>query len=146
MCTLFNSKFLDNGLHLRTCLLSARIFQDCCVLVDVSGRFLFAQSVGVGRLQPGAQTVSISSSRLWYVFWFDVTFLKVTLEFTQINLLRMIYLNFTILGIPLIHTGLWLVLIVIKKQGKVEKCLGNYYLEPDFWILDGPRMLQLVVS
>jgi hypothetical protein len=49
-------------------------------------------------------------------------------------------------GIPLIHTGFWLLLIVIKKQGKVEKCLGNYYLEPDFWILDGPRMLQLVVS
>uniref|UniRef100_A0A915CQ80 Uncharacterized protein n=1 Tax=Ditylenchus dipsaci TaxID=166011 RepID=A0A915CQ80_9BILA len=49
-------------------------------------------------------------------------------------------------GIPLIHTLIWLMVIVIKKQGKVERCLGSYYLEPEFWILDGPRMLQLVVN
>ncbi|CAD5216639.1 unnamed protein product [Bursaphelenchus okinawaensis] len=49
-------------------------------------------------------------------------------------------------GIPLIHTMIWLAVIVIKKQGKVERCLGNYYLEPDFWILDGPRMIQLVIN
>uniref|UniRef100_A0AC34Q6R9 Calcitonin receptor n=1 Tax=Panagrolaimus sp. JU765 TaxID=591449 RepID=A0AC34Q6R9_9BILA len=49
-------------------------------------------------------------------------------------------------GIPLIHTFLWLVVILLKKSGKVERCLGSYYLEPEFWILDGPRMLQLVVN
>ena len=49
-------------------------------------------------------------------------------------------------GIPLVHTCIWLLVIWIKKNGKVERCLGSYYLEPEFWILDGPRMLQLVVS
>lgn len=28
----------------------------------------------------------------------------------------------------------------------MERCLGSYYLEPEFWILDGPRLLQLVVN
>lgn len=28
----------------------------------------------------------------------------------------------------------------------MERCLGSYYLEPEFWILDGPRMLELVVN
>jgi len=28
----------------------------------------------------------------------------------------------------------------------VERCLGSYYLEPEFWILDGPRLLQLVIN
>lgn len=46
----------------------------------------------------------------------------------------------------MIHTIIWLLIIVYKKQGKVERCLGSYYLEPEFWILDGPRMLQLVVN
>ncbi|KJH41355.1 hormone receptor domain protein [Dictyocaulus viviparus] len=27
-----------------------------------------------------------------------------------------------------------------------ERCLGSYYLEPEFWILDGPRMAELVVN
>ncbi|KAE9552462.1 hypothetical protein FO519_004314 [Halicephalobus sp. NKZ332] len=49
-------------------------------------------------------------------------------------------------GIPLVHTFIWLLVIWIKKHGKVERCLGSYYLEPEFWILDGPRMLQLVVN
>uniref|UniRef100_A0A1I7S9I5 G_PROTEIN_RECEP_F2_4 domain-containing protein n=1 Tax=Bursaphelenchus xylophilus TaxID=6326 RepID=A0A1I7S9I5_BURXY len=49
-------------------------------------------------------------------------------------------------GIPFLHTMLWLAVIVVRKQGKVERCLGNYYLEPDFWILDGPRMIQLVIN
>ncbi|KAI6235163.1 Calcitonin receptor-like protein 1 [Aphelenchoides besseyi] len=49
-------------------------------------------------------------------------------------------------GIPLVHTVIWLLVIIIRKQGKVQKCLGNYYLEPDFWILDGPRMIQLVIN
>uniref|UniRef100_A0A914DK67 Uncharacterized protein n=2 Tax=Acrobeloides nanus TaxID=290746 RepID=A0A914DK67_9BILA len=49
-------------------------------------------------------------------------------------------------GIPLLHTCLWLGIIFYKKAGKVERCLGSYYLEPEFWILDGPRMLQLVVN
>jgi hypothetical protein len=49
-------------------------------------------------------------------------------------------------GVPLIHTCIWLIVILLKKRGKVERCLGSYYLEPEFWILDGPRMLQLVVS
>lgn len=34
----------------------------------------------------------------------------------------------------------------MKKQGKVDRCLGSYYLEPEFWLLDGPRMFELVVS
>jgi hypothetical protein len=49
-------------------------------------------------------------------------------------------------GVPLIHTCIWLIVILLKKRGKVERCLGSYYLEPEFWILDGPRMLQLVVN
>ena len=53
---------------------------------------------------------------------------------------------FIALGVPLIHTCIWLLIILLKKRGKVERCLGSYYLEPEFWILDGPRMLQLVVS
>uniref|UniRef100_A0AC34FN97 Calcitonin receptor n=1 Tax=Panagrolaimus sp. ES5 TaxID=591445 RepID=A0AC34FN97_9BILA len=51
-----------------------------------------------------------------------------------------------IFGVPLIHTCIWLIVILLKKRGKVERCLGSYYLEPEFWILDGPRMLQLVVN
>ncbi|MFH4984003.1 hypothetical protein AB6A40_010712 [Gnathostoma spinigerum] len=49
-------------------------------------------------------------------------------------------------GIPLAHSFIWLAVIAIKKQGKVERCLGSYYLEPEFWILDGPRMFELVVN
>ncbi|CAG9540703.1 unnamed protein product [Cercopithifilaria johnstoni] len=49
-------------------------------------------------------------------------------------------------GLPLIQTFLWLAVILIKKQGKVDRCLGSYYLEPEFWLLDGPRMFELVVN
>uniref|UniRef100_A0A7E4VM05 Calcitonin receptor-like protein 1 n=1 Tax=Panagrellus redivivus TaxID=6233 RepID=A0A7E4VM05_PANRE len=49
-------------------------------------------------------------------------------------------------GIPMIHTLLWLLVIYIKKGGTVDRCLGSYYLEPEFWILDGPRLIQLVVN
>ncbi|VDM37196.1 unnamed protein product [Toxocara canis] len=49
-------------------------------------------------------------------------------------------------GFPLAHTFLWLGVILFKKQGKVERCLGSYYLEPEFWILDGPRMFELVAT
>ncbi|KHN82409.1 Calcitonin receptor-like protein 1 [Toxocara canis] len=49
-------------------------------------------------------------------------------------------------GFPLAHTFLWLGVILFKKQGKVERCLGSYYLEPEFWILDGPRMFELVIN
>lgn len=49
-------------------------------------------------------------------------------------------------GIPLIHTMLWLFVVLIKKDFKVERCLGSYYLEPEFWILDGPRMAELVIN
>jgi hypothetical protein len=28
------------------------------------------------------------------------------------------------LGIPLVHTFVWLIIIFVKKQGKVERCLG----------------------
>uniref|UniRef100_A0A5S6QQC2 Calcitonin receptor-like protein 1 n=1 Tax=Trichuris muris TaxID=70415 RepID=A0A5S6QQC2_TRIMR len=50
-------------------------------------------------------------------------------------------------GIPLFHMCIWLVVLLIKHSGAtVEKCLGNYYLEPEFWILDGVRLLQLVVN
>ncbi|ULU01150.1 hypothetical protein L5515_004341 [Caenorhabditis briggsae] len=49
-------------------------------------------------------------------------------------------------GWPLLHTGFWLGVVLYKKDFKVERCLGSYYLEPEFWILDGPRMLQLVVN
>ncbi|CAI5446487.1 unnamed protein product [Caenorhabditis angaria] len=49
-------------------------------------------------------------------------------------------------GIPLLHTVLWLVAVYIKKDYKVERCLGSYYLEPEFWILDGPRMAELVIN
>lgn len=69
--------------------------------------------------------------------------------FYLFNLLRQLLFTFNfifILGIPLIHTCIWLGVIVIKKHGKVERCLGNYYLDMDFWILDGPRMLQLVIN
>ncbi|KAE9418841.1 hypothetical protein Angca_004406 [Angiostrongylus cantonensis] len=49
-------------------------------------------------------------------------------------------------GIPLLHTLVWLFVVMIKKGFKVERCLGSYYLEPEFWILDGPRMAELVVN
>lgn len=49
-------------------------------------------------------------------------------------------------GIPLVHTMLWLLVVLIKKDFKVERCLGSYYLEPEFWILDGPRMAELVIN
>uniref|UniRef100_A0A8R1I1Q3 G_PROTEIN_RECEP_F2_4 domain-containing protein n=1 Tax=Caenorhabditis japonica TaxID=281687 RepID=A0A8R1I1Q3_CAEJA len=49
-------------------------------------------------------------------------------------------------GIPLIHTMLWLFVVLVKKDFKVERCLGSYYLEPEFWILDGPRMAELVIN
>lgn len=43
------------------------------------------------------------------------------------------------------HSFIWLLVIIYKKKGKVERCLGSYYLEHEFWILDGPRLFQLVV-
>ncbi|KAK5973484.1 Pigment dispersing factor receptor c [Trichostrongylus colubriformis] len=49
-------------------------------------------------------------------------------------------------GIPGLHTLIWLFVVLIKKDFKVERCLGSYYLEPEFWILDGPRMAELVVN
>ncbi|PIO73881.1 7 transmembrane receptor [Teladorsagia circumcincta] len=49
-------------------------------------------------------------------------------------------------GIPLLHTLIWLFVVLVKKDFKVERCLGSYYLEPEFWILDGPRMAELVVN
>ncbi|VDO98603.1 unnamed protein product [Heligmosomoides polygyrus] len=49
-------------------------------------------------------------------------------------------------GIPLLHTLIWLFVVMVKKDFKVERCLGSYYLEPEFWILDGPRMAELVVN
>ncbi|VDK59500.1 unnamed protein product [Anisakis simplex] len=49
-------------------------------------------------------------------------------------------------GFPLAHTFIWLGVVVYKKQGKIERCLGSYYLEPEFWILDGPRMFELVLN
>ncbi|VDM93173.1 unnamed protein product, partial [Onchocerca ochengi] len=49
-------------------------------------------------------------------------------------------------GIPLAQTFIWLSVIVLKKQGKIDRCLGSYYLETEFWILDGPRMIELVVN
>ncbi|CAI4226190.1 unnamed protein product [Auanema sp. JU1783] len=49
-------------------------------------------------------------------------------------------------GIPLIHALFWLFVVLFKKGFKVERCLGSYYLEPEFWILDGPRMAELVVN
>ncbi|VDM73230.1 unnamed protein product [Strongylus vulgaris] len=49
-------------------------------------------------------------------------------------------------GIPGLHTLIWLFVMLIKKDFKVERCLGSYYLEPEFWILDGPRMAELVVG
>lgn len=49
-------------------------------------------------------------------------------------------------GIPLIHTTGWLIVLLIKKGGKLERCLGSYYLETEFWILDGPRLAQLVLN
>ncbi|CAD6188331.1 unnamed protein product [Caenorhabditis auriculariae] len=49
-------------------------------------------------------------------------------------------------GIPGIHTLFWLLVVLLKKEFKVERCLGSYYLEPEFWILDGPRMAELVVN
>ncbi|KAI1721416.1 7 transmembrane receptor (Secretin family) domain-containing protein [Ditylenchus destructor] len=55
--------------------------------------------------------------------------------------------NQLVLTVFTTEAKLWpFLLTVIKKQGKVERCLGSYYLEPEFWILDGPRMLQLVVN
>ncbi|EYC09318.1 hypothetical protein Y032_0061g3277 [Ancylostoma ceylanicum] len=49
-------------------------------------------------------------------------------------------------GIPGLHTLIWLFVVLVKKDFKVERCLGSYYLEPEFWILDGPRMAELVVN
>uniref|UniRef100_A0A1I7YBB0 Calcitonin receptor-like protein 1 n=1 Tax=Steinernema glaseri TaxID=37863 RepID=A0A1I7YBB0_9BILA len=49
-------------------------------------------------------------------------------------------------GFPLFHTCGWLAAVLYKKQGNVERCLGSYYLEPEFWILDGPRMIELVIN
>jgi hypothetical protein len=49
-------------------------------------------------------------------------------------------------GVPLVHTSIWLAILLIKKEGKLERCLGSYYLEIEFWILDGPRMAQLIVN
>lgn len=49
-------------------------------------------------------------------------------------------------GFPLVQTFLWLAVILMKKQGKMDRCLGSYYLEPEFWLLDGPRMFELVIN
>nr|CAD2128567.1 unnamed protein product [Meloidogyne enterolobii] len=49
-------------------------------------------------------------------------------------------------GVPFIHTLGWLIILFIKKNGKLERCLGSYYLEVEFWILDGPRLAQLVIN
>uniref|UniRef100_A0A914H3H7 Uncharacterized protein n=1 Tax=Globodera rostochiensis TaxID=31243 RepID=A0A914H3H7_GLORO len=49
-------------------------------------------------------------------------------------------------GVPLAHTLSWLIVLLVKKDGKLERCLGSYYLETVFWILDGPRLLQLVLN
>ncbi|CAJ0942019.1 unnamed protein product, partial [Mesorhabditis belari] len=49
-------------------------------------------------------------------------------------------------GLPLLHTSIWLLALLYKKDFKVERCLGSYYLEPEFWILDGPRLLELVIN
>ncbi|GMR42224.1 hypothetical protein PMAYCL1PPCAC_12419, partial [Pristionchus mayeri] len=48
-------------------------------------------------------------------------------------------------GIPLVHASCWL-LYMFFKNGKLEKCLGSYYLEMEFWILDGPRMGELLIN
>ncbi|KAF8357754.1 pdfr-1 [Pristionchus pacificus] len=48
-------------------------------------------------------------------------------------------------GIPLVHASCWLLYMFIK-NGKLEKCLGSYYLEMEFWILDGPRMGELLIN
>ncbi|CEF66741.1 PDF receptor [Strongyloides ratti] len=44
-------------------------------------------------------------------------------------------------GAPVIHTLIWLIIVIKKSDGKVKRCLGNYYLMPEFWILDGVRVL-----
>uniref|UniRef100_A0A0N5A4X6 PDF receptor n=1 Tax=Parastrongyloides trichosuri TaxID=131310 RepID=A0A0N5A4X6_PARTI len=49
-------------------------------------------------------------------------------------------------GGPVIHTLIWLVVVIRKSEGKVQRCLGNYYLMPEFWILDGVRLCQLIVN
>uniref|UniRef100_A0A0N5BYF4 PDF receptor n=1 Tax=Strongyloides papillosus TaxID=174720 RepID=A0A0N5BYF4_STREA len=49
-------------------------------------------------------------------------------------------------GAPIIHTLIWLVIVIRKSDGKVKRCLGNYYLMPEFWILDGVRLAQLIVN
>ncbi|VDM95544.1 unnamed protein product [Thelazia callipaeda] len=59
---------------------------------------------------------------------------------------RYLLAGYGLIGFPLAHTFLWLAVILVKKQGKVDRCLGSYYLEPEFWLLDGPRMIQLVVN
>uniref|UniRef100_A0A0R3RIC0 G_PROTEIN_RECEP_F2_4 domain-containing protein n=1 Tax=Elaeophora elaphi TaxID=1147741 RepID=A0A0R3RIC0_9BILA len=62
---------------------------------------------------------------------------------TELRLRRYLIAGY---GLPLAQTFLWLSVILMKKQGKVDRCLGSYYLEPEFWLLDGPRMLELVVN
>ncbi|KAL3079030.1 hypothetical protein niasHS_014812 [Heterodera schachtii] len=52
----------------------------------------------------------------------------------------------TAYGVPLAHTFCWLIVLLVKKHGQLERCLGSYYLETEFWILDGPRLLQLVLN
>ncbi|KRX49789.1 Calcitonin receptor-like protein 1 [Trichinella murrelli] len=50
-------------------------------------------------------------------------------------------------GIPLIHVSVWLIVVIVKNAyRKTNRCLGNYYLEPEFWIMDGVRLSELLIN
>uniref|UniRef100_A0A0N5ASB8 G_PROTEIN_RECEP_F2_4 domain-containing protein n=1 Tax=Syphacia muris TaxID=451379 RepID=A0A0N5ASB8_9BILA len=48
-------------------------------------------------------------------------------------------------GVPCMHIIIWLSAIYYRK-GKFKQCLGSYWWEREFWILEGPRLLQLVIN
>nr|CDP95701.1 BMA-PDFR-1, isoform c [Brugia malayi] len=65
---------------------------------------------------------------------------------SEVRLRRYLITGYDLTGFPLVQTFLWLAVILMKKQGKMDRCLGSYYLEPEFWLLDGPRMFELVIN
>uniref|UniRef100_A0A0N4UY16 G_PROTEIN_RECEP_F2_4 domain-containing protein n=1 Tax=Enterobius vermicularis TaxID=51028 RepID=A0A0N4UY16_ENTVE len=48
-------------------------------------------------------------------------------------------------GVPCIHILIWL-LAIYCRRGKFKQCLGSYWWEREFWILEGPRLFQLVIN
>ncbi|PAV58346.1 hypothetical protein WR25_14732 [Diploscapter pachys] len=49
-------------------------------------------------------------------------------------------------GVPCLNVIIWLLFMLWRKGWKIERCLGPYYLEAEFWILNGPRMVEWFLS